>query len=171
MYPDAVKSKLAPAAVAVLLLSACSSAAGDTPGILAADPWIRATVGTEAPEMTALFVNLTNPSSEERRLVAADCGDVAAEVQIHEMVEVDGQMMMQEAEGGVPVPAGGHQHLAPGGPHVMLMGLTRELAAGSEEIDCTISFDDGQTIELTAPVKEFTEEQDTYHTHAATTDS
>jgi len=53
----------------------------------------------------------------------------------------------------------------------MLMGLTGELAAGGEEIACTLEFDDGQTIELVAPVKEFTEEQDTYHTHAPGTDS
>jgi hypothetical protein len=53
----------------------------------------------------------------------------------------------------------------------MLMDLARELPAGGEEIDCTLSFDDGQVIELTAPVKEFTEEQDTYHTHAPSDDS
>lgn len=166
-----MKSKFAPIAATALLLTACSSAAGETPGVLAAEPWIRATVGTEQPQMTALFVNLTNPSEEDRILVSADCGDVAGEYQLHEMVMVDGEMMMQETEDGIPVKAGQHQHLAPGGYHVMLMGLTRELAAGSEEIDCTISFDDGQTIELTAPVKEFTEEQDTYHTHAATDDA
>jgi copper(I)-binding protein len=47
----------------------------------------------------------------------------------------------------------------------MLMGLTRELPAGSEELTCTLTFDDGQTVDILAPVKEFTEEQDTYHTH------
>ena len=72
---------------------------------------------------------------------------------------------------GAALCAGEHAHLAPGGPHVMLMGLTGELAAGGEEIACTLEFDDGQTIELVAPVKEFTEEQDTYHTHAPGTDS
>lgn len=166
VYSDGVKSTLAPAAVAALLLAACSSST--TPAVLAADPWVRSTDGAERPDMTALFVNLTNPSDTDRTLVSADCGDVASEVQLHEMVMVDGEMLMQEVEGGLPVPAGEHQHLAPGGPHVMLMGLTRELPAGSEEVTCTLSFDDGQTIDLTAPVKEFTEEQDTYHTHAPT---
>lgn len=47
----------------------------------------------------------------------------------------------------------------------MLMGLTRELPAGSEELNCTIEFDDGQSIDLLVPVKQFTEEQDTYHEH------
>ncbi|MHA6511129.1 copper chaperone PCu(A)C [Tessaracoccus sp. Z1128] len=164
-----MKWKLLVPALATVAVAACSPAAQSaTPGIIAADPWVRATVGTEMPEMTALFVSLTNPSEEDRMLVAADCGDVAGKVELHEMVKVDGQMVMQEAEGGLPVPAGEHQHLAPGGPHVMLMGLTAELAAGGEEIVCTLTFDDEQTIELVAPVKEFTEEQDAYHTHAPT---
>ena len=84
---------------------------------------------------------------------------------------VDGQMVMKKSEDGIVVPAGKHEHLAPGGPHIMLMGLTRELPAGSEELACTLTFDDGQTIDILAPVKEFTEEQDTYHTHAPGTDS
>ncbi|MBB1515400.1 copper chaperone PCu(A)C [Tessaracoccus sp. MC1679] len=170
-YDPRVNWKLAVPVVAAVALAACSQAESATPGILAADPWVRATVGTEMPEMTALFVNLTNPSEEDRMLVSADCGDVAAKVELHEMVKVDGQMVMQEAEGGLPIPAGEHQHLAPGGPHVMLMGLTGELVAGGEEIECRLEFDDGQTIDLVAPVKEFTEEQDTYHTHAPTEDS
>ena len=170
-YAARVTLKLAAPVLAAAALAACSPAQTAAPAVLAADPWVRATVGTEMPEMTALFVNLTNPSEEDRMLVAADCGDVAAKVELHEMVKADGQMVMQEAEGGLPVPAGEHAHLAPGGPHVMLMGLTGELAAGGEEIACTLEFDDGQTIELVAPVKEFTEEQDTYHTHAPGTDS
>lgn len=171
-YAGRVKWTSIPVAAAVVALAACSGPADSaTPGILAADPWVRATVGTERPDMTALFVNLTNPTQEDRTLVAADCGDVAGKVELHEMVMVDGEMLMQEVDGGLPVPAGEHAHLAPGGPHVMLMDLARELPAGGEEIDCTLSFDDGQVIELTAPVKEFTEEQDTYHTHAPSDDS
>ncbi|MEZ5084985.1 MAG: copper chaperone PCu(A)C [Tessaracoccus sp.] len=137
----------------------------ETPGVLAADPWVRTTDGAERPDMTALFVNLTNPADADAVLTGAECGDVAERIEIHEMVTQDGQMLMREAEEGIVVPAGSHEHLAPGGPHVMLMGLTRELPAGAEEISCTLTFDDGQTIDLIAPVKQFTEEQDTYHTH------
>ena len=149
-----------------LLIAGCSAAApAETPGVLAADPWVRTTDGAQRPDMTAVFVNLTNPSDEDRILVKADCGDVAERTELHVMEMVDGQMVMMEAEGGITVPAGKHWHLAPGGPHIMLMGLTRELPPGSEELTCTIEFDDGQTIELLAPIKQFTEEQDTYHEH------
>lgn len=81
------------------------------------------------------------------------------------MAMVDGEVVMREAEAGIVVPRESHEHLAPGGPHIMLMELQRDLPAGGEEISCTLSFDNGQKIDILAPIKEFTEEQDTYHTH------
>jgi periplasmic copper chaperone A len=151
------------AIAAVLLLAGCSSNA--SPGVLTSEPWVRTTDEAQRPEMTAVYVNLTNPSSEDVRLVEADCGDVAESAELHEMVTVDGKVVMQQAEGGIVVPGGSHQHLAPGGPHIMLVGLARELPVGSEEITCTLVFDDGSTRDIVAPVKAFTEEQDTYHEH------
>jgi copper(I)-binding protein len=78
------------------------------------------------------------------------------------MVEVDGEMVMQEKEGGLVLDAGRGQLLQPGGTHVMLMGLTEELAAG-DEVTLTLEFEDGSTSELTVPVKVFTEETGHYH--------
>ncbi len=161
-----MKTLLVPMAAAALLLGACgSSAEQDSAGVLTADAWVRTTDGAERPDMTALFVNMTNPTSEDIKLIDADCGDVAGMVEIHEMAMVDGEMVMRKAESGIVVPHESHEHLAPGGPHVMLMKLTRDLPAGSEEVSCTLKYDNGQEIEVVAPVKEFTEEQDTYHTH------
>lgn len=151
--------------VSALLITGCAGAPAEPPGVLAADPWVRSTDGAMRPDMTAVFVNLTNPSDEDRQLIKADCGDVAERTELHVMEMRDGQMVMVEAPDGFTIPAGKHWHLAPGGPHIMLMGLTRELPAGSEELNCTIEFDDGQSIDLVVPVKEFTEEQDTYHEH------
>ena len=165
----AMKTWLVPAVAATLMLGACSTpTAESSSGVIVGDSWVRTTDGSERADMTALFVNLTNPTPKDITLTAADCGDVATMIEVHEMVEQDGGMVMRKAEGGLVVPKESHLHLAPGGPHVMLMGLTRELPAGGEEVSCTLSFDDGQELELLAPVKEFTEEQDTYHTHAPT---
>ena len=132
--------------VGILGLSGCGGApAAEAPGVLAADPWVRTTDGAEMPEMTAVFVSLTNPTKDDRVLKSADCGDVAASTELHVMEKVDGQMVMKKSEDGIVVPAGKHEHLAPGGPHIMLMGLTRELPAGSEELACTLTFDDSGT--------------------------
>ena len=161
-----MKNLLVPTAAAVLLLGACgSSAEGSPTGVITADAWVRTTDGAERPDMTALFVNMTNPTSEDITLISADCGDVAGMVEVHEMAMVDGEMVMRRAENGILVPKESHEHLAPGGPHVMLMKLARELPAGGEEVSCTLTYDNGQEIDVIAPVKEFTEEQDTYHTH------
>ena len=166
----AVKPVLLAGLLGLVAVVGCSSEGSSTPGIIAEESWVRSTDEAERPEMTAVFVNLTNPSSEDITMVSADCGDVAMKVELHEMVMVDGEMVMREVDGGLVVPKEGHLHLAPGGPHVMLMGLNRELPAGSEELACTLTFDNEQEIEILAPVKEFTEEQDTYHTHEPSED-
>ncbi len=161
-----MKTWWVPVVAATLLLGACGAPADEAPsGVILGDPWVRTTDGSERPDMSALFVNMTNPTSTDITLTSADCGDVAGMVQLHVMEKVDGQMVMKESGGGIVVPKESHEHLAPGGPHIMLMDLTRELPAGGEEISCTLTFDDGEEIVVVAPVKEFTEEQDTYHTH------
>lgn len=154
---------LVPFAVAALILTGCAQDT-EPPGILLGESWVRTTTGKEMPEMTAVYVNMSNPGSELVNLVDADCGDVAEKTELHEMVMENGEMVMQATD-AIPVPAEGHQHLAPGGPHIMLMGVTRDLPVGGEEVTCTITFDNGQELEFTAPVKEFTEEQETYHEH------
>lgn len=155
------------ASIVALAAVGCSSGAGagSVTDVIVADPWVRTTEETQRPDMTAMYVNLTNPTSEDITLVGADCGDVAQRYELHVMVEVDGEMMMEEADGGIVVPKESHEHLAPGGPHIMLMELNQELVVGSEEIQCTLTFSQGQETTVDVPIMEFTEEQDTYHTH------
>lgn len=137
----------------------------DSEPIVVSDAWVRATTGTDDPSMTAAFMVIENTTDADLRLMGAT-SPVTDMVQIHEMVDGDdGHMVMQEAADGVTIRAGKQQMLAPGGYHVMLMGLVDELAAG-DEVELTLEFSDGTTLELTAPVKEFTEEEDSYHTHS-----
>lgn len=140
---------------------AAPAGSGDTPQLVVEAAWVRTTTGAKDPSMTGAFMSIVNPGETEVRLVGAEYPD-AGMVQIHEMVKADDKMVMQEAKGGVAVPAGGHLHLAPGGYHVMLMMLKKELLVG-EEVSLTLKFSDGSTIPVTAPVKEFVEEEDHYH--------
>lgn len=135
-------------------------AAGD-PTVEVSDAWVRATVGTEDPSMTGAFMAIDNTGEDDVTLTGA-ASPVAGKVEIHEMAMVDGSMVMRKVEGGLTIEAGYGQVLMPGGNHVMLMGLTEELAAG-DEVDLTLEFSDGSTEELTVPVKEFTEEEGHYH--------
>ncbi|MBK8459981.1 MAG: copper chaperone PCu(A)C [Micropruina sp.] len=122
---------------------------------------MRATTGATNASMTGAFMSLVNPGETEIRLVGASTS-VAPMVQIHEMVSVDGAMVMQEATGGVAIPVGGHLHLKPGSYHVMLMMLKAPLAVG-DQVPLTLRFSDGSQLEVNAPVKAFVEEEDHYH--------
>ncbi|MCR6031457.1 copper chaperone PCu(A)C [Nocardioides sp. zg-579] len=133
--------------------------------VVVTDPWVRATDGAEDTSMTAAFMDLANDGDEDVTLVSAST-DVAGMVELHEIANVDGKPVMQEAAGGIELGAGGGQLLQPGGYHVMLMDLAGELAAG-EEVDLTLEFSDGSTVEVTAPVKAFTEEEGHYHDHGS----
>ena len=80
--PVSLRAVLVPTVLLLLPLAACGQQPAANPGVLAADPWVRTTDGAKMPEMTAVFVNLTNPGTEDRTLVAADCGDVAGATEV-----------------------------------------------------------------------------------------
>lgn len=129
--------------------------------LVVGDPWVRATAGTEDTSMTAAFMTIDNTGDEDVTLVGAS-SEVAGMVEIHEMLMVDGAMAMQAMDAGLVIEAGRGKVLEPGGYHVMLMGVTTELAPG-DEVDLALELSDGSTQELTVPVKEFTEEEGHYH--------
>lgn len=63
-----------------------------------------------------------------------------------------GMMNMRQVQ-SIPVPAGEQVELKPGGYHVMLIGLEKDLAAG-DELPVTLTFEPGGTVDVTAEVKE-----------------
>ena len=123
--------------------------------------WVRTTTGAKDTSATAAYLRIVNPGDEDVKLTSAECED-AGVVQMHEMVMLDGKMIMQETTEGIPVPAGSRTHLAPGGFHIMLMMLNRTRAVG-DRVSLTLHFSDGGSLQVTAPVKEFVEEEDRYH--------
>jgi periplasmic copper chaperone A len=140
-----------------------ATATDDSAGsdVVVSDAWVRATAGTEDPSMTGAFMALDNEGTEDVSLTGAS-SPVAGMVELHEMAMVDGSMTMRKVDAGFAIEAGYGQVLMPGGNHVMLMGLTEELAPG-DEIELVLEFSDGTSEELTVPVKEFTEEEGHYH--------
>lgn len=90
------------------------------------DAWIRGTV--QGQSATGAFMELTGKSSA--RLVGAD-SPAAKTVEVHNMKIENGVMKMFPVD-GIDVPAGKTVKLAPGGYHVMLMGLHKPLAEGQK---------------------------------------
>ena len=62
-------------------------------------------------------------------------------------------MRMQAVQGGIEVPAGGQVELKPGGYHVMLIGLTRDLTDG-EKFPLTLQFEKGGEVTVEAEVRQ-----------------
>jgi copper(I)-binding protein len=101
---------------------------------------------------SAIYMVLANGGAEADSLVAAKAG-VSNAVEIHETVMEGDVMRMQQVEGGIEAPAGGQVELKPGGYHIMLIGLTRDLAVG-DKFPVTLEFSSGATLEVEAEVRE-----------------
>lgn len=136
------------------ILAACdSSGPRETPGepdgavapVQVAEAWCRPS--PNAARVGACYLTLT--AAGDDRLIAVS-SPAAATVEIHDMTLEDGVMRMSEMEAGLPLPAGDAQVLAPGGRHLMLMGLVEPLAEGAS-VSLTLRFDTAheQTVEAT----------------------
>ncbi|MCD0443679.1 copper chaperone PCu(A)C [Glycomyces sp. A-F 0318] len=116
--------------------------------VVITDAWVK----TTEEDMTALFGVLENASGTEAHLVSAE-SDLGT-VELHEVVEAGGAMVMQEVPDGFLVPAEGEHELTPGGDHIMLMGLAAPVVAG-DEVAVTLRFEDGSELAVTAVAKDF----------------
>jgi copper(I)-binding protein len=136
---------------AVLVAAAAASfAAAAAAQVAVSDPWVRGTVPGQTT--TGAFMQLK--ASADATLVGAS-SPVAQIVEIHQM-KTDGGMMKMSAIERLPVPAGKTVELAPGGYHVMLMGIAKPLKDG-DTVPLTLTFEDKAgkktNVEVKAPVK------------------
>jgi copper(I)-binding protein len=99
------------------------------------------------------FLVIANTGSTDDRLVSAQA-DVGRDTQLHEMAVVGDVMRMRQLADGVPVPAGSTVTLAPGGLHLMFMGLTRPLVEG-ESFPVTLTFEKAGSVTLDMAVTGF----------------
>jgi copper(I)-binding protein len=105
----------------MLALLAASAAHAQT---TVKDAWVRGTVAQQ--KATGMFAQITSASGG--KLLSA-ASPVAGVVEIHEM-KMEGDVMKMKAVAGLDLPAGKTVELKPGGYHVMLMELKKELKAG-----------------------------------------
>jgi copper(I)-binding protein len=98
--------------------------------------------------MTGCYLTLTAATAD--RLVTAS-SPAANLVQIHESRIESGMMMMRELREGLTLPAGEAVALAPGGNHLMLLGVQEPLVAG-DTVALTLTFENSAAVEVTARV-------------------
>lgn len=114
-------------AVALCVLLTGAVSAGDATthgGLMIEDAWSRATPARNGVAYMTIF----NHGQDMDRLITAE-SPIAKKVELHTHTMTDGVMRMRRIQ-AVEVHPGEPALLAPGGNHVMLMGLHAKLAEG-----------------------------------------
>lgn len=116
-------------AAAGLLLGASAASAHDYKAgdVEIGHPWSRATV--PGAKVGGAFLTLTNKGRTADRLLGVSV-DFAARAEIHESSEEGGIARMRQIEGGVEIKPGETVEFAPGGKHLMFIGLKVPLTKG-----------------------------------------
>jgi copper(I)-binding protein len=135
-----------------LTVAACSPGGGATAtggGIVTVSgAWVRAAA---KGAMTAAYLQVVNGRLSDETLVGVST-DAAAKASLHQTTtDNDGMTGMQPVD-GITIPAGKTVMLEPGGYHIMLEGLTADLAAGSQ-IRLVLTFEQGGPLNVTAEVR------------------
>jgi periplasmic copper chaperone A len=119
-------------------------------GINIADAWARPVIGQG--KVTAAYMTITNAGESDDALLGAT-SPKAEKVELHQTKMGDGGVMqMRPVEGGIKVPAGDEVQLAPGGYHLMVMGLGEPLKEG-DDLPLTLEFVRAGSIDLLVPVR------------------
>jgi len=126
---------LALAAVAALSLASAAHAA---PQVEAA--WTRPAAQGQTG---AGFMTLKNPGAKPDALVTVE-SPLARMVQIHQS-SMSGGMASMKAVARVAIPAGGGVTFAPGGYHLMFVGLTKSVKTG-DAVPATLTFASGAKV-------------------------
>ena len=109
------------------------------------DPWGRASAG---PTSAAYLVILNDGGTADRLIGATSPAAERVEMHVHLM---EGDVMRMRQIEAVDLPAGAITRFAPGGHHLMLLGLTAPLQEGAA-IPLTLVFEGAGTLTITVPI-------------------
>lgn len=109
---------------------------------------------------TAAFMTLQNSGDSPVRLISAT-NSITEHTELHNHVNMDGVMQMRQID-SIEVPANGDIRLAPGGLHLMMIGLQSPISNG-DNVSLSLTFDNGETLEFSAPVQPVMPMQHKHH--------
>lgn len=109
-------------------------------------PWARPTLTSTVPG--AAYLIIENTSDLGDRLLSARVGeDIAATVELHRTVEIDGVSRMRPQPRGMVLPPKGELRFEPTGLHIMLIGLEERLELG-QQFPLTLVFERAGPVEV-----------------------
>lgn len=133
---------------ALSCLLAAPAWAGSQGGVAVEGAWARAA----ASGNSAVYLVIRNHGTAADRLLRART-DAAEKTEIHATtVDAQGVARMHPVE-AIEIPPGGKAELAPGGLHVMLVGLKQPLAEGGPDLALTLEFERAGPVEVAAAVR------------------
>ena len=141
-----------------MLLAVSASAPGQAgeAKVLVDGAWARRAAMLKGVDATAgsgsgaVYATLVNPGKEPDALVGAE-SEAAAAAEIHESYQESGMMKMRPVK-KLDVPAGKKVEMKPGGYHIMLLNLKRDLKAGTV-LKLTLQFQNAGNIPVIAEIK------------------
>ncbi len=137
-----MRNPLSPWVVGVIATLALHSPVAMAAGIQVTEAWSRATVGTGAG---VIYLTIENTGAQAERVVSAST-PIAKRASLHETVRKDGTMQMRPAK-NLEIAPGSQLVFAPGGLHVMLMGLESPIAEGSRFV-LTLRFEHAGAVDV-----------------------
>ena len=134
--------------LALLLAAGPGLAAGVKAGDLTIEnAWTRAT--PKGSQVGAGYLTIRNDGAANDKLTGVTVDFAAA--QMHEMKMDKGVMQMRELTAGLEIPAHKSVTLAPGGTHLMFVGLKHPLTKG-ETVKATLTFEHAGQVTVELPV-------------------
>lgn len=140
---------LALTALIVATMNPKPSLADDQQKISITDSWARVTLGNIAN--SAAYFSIDNSGKSDDRLIEAR-GEISKKIELHTHIRDGDVMRMRRLDTGVAVPAGKSVAFAPGGHHIMLIGVNSPLKEGNT-IALTLVFEKAGAIVVNVPVK------------------
>lgn len=135
--------------MAMMMAMLMPSFAAEAAGLEVQGAWVR--LPPPVSDTAAVYAVFRNPGAKDVRITGVSvnkAAGVAASAMLHTMA--GGRMHMLKS---LDVPAGGEVRLAPGGMHIMLMGLKHALTAG-EKVRLELIYADGTHQPIEAVVRD-----------------
>ena len=128
----------------IFLLSSCDAATG----IEISNAWMRPAA---KDGNGAVYFALQNHSASADELTGVS-SDIATAVEMHES-KMEGDVMQMNQLMSIPIKGKASVEFAPGGYHVMLIALKKDVKIG-DQVQVTLHFKDHEDMALNVPVQE-----------------
>ena len=134
--------------IGVLLVSSAGAQSASNAGLAFDAPWVRASAPGQ--KNGAGYVQIQNKSGQTDRLISATTANVGR-VELHTIINENGVAKMRQVQ-GIEIPAGAGATLAPGGFHIMFMGLNAPFKAG-DVVPVTLRFEKAGEVKVDFEIK------------------